>query len=498
EEKLVLGEWSGGAVPGAEQTVLCELFEAQAARTPDAIAVSYQDTQLTYAELNTRANHLARHLITQGAGPEQRVALLLPRSTELITAILAVTKAGAAFIPIDPDYPAERITLMLDDARPALTLDHTNITAHTTAHDTTNITDTERHTPLHTTHPAYIIYTSGSTGRPKGVVITHTGLANLAHSQIQHLAVTPHSRILQFAPTSFDAAISEICMALLSGATLVLAPTDQLRDPTHLTTLLTHHHITHATLPPALLAALPDNALPPGMTLNTAGEALPTHTVQRWAPGRLMINAYGPTETTVCATMSDPLNPHTPTPPPIGRPLGTTHLYVLDNALQPVPPTIPGELYVAGPGLARGYHNRPDLTAERFIPCPYTTPGERMYRTGDIVRWHTNGTLEFLGRTDHQIKIRGYRIEPAEIENTLTHHTPITHAIVTTREDHPGDKRLIAYITPQPHTTIDPTHTRTTLTRLLPDHMIPSTIIILDQPPLTPAGKIDRHALPAP
>ncbi|WP_336054861.1 amino acid adenylation domain-containing protein, partial [Streptomyces sp. CA2R101] len=265
-------------------------------------------------------------------------------------------------------------------------------------------------------HPAYLIYTSGSTGRPKGVLVTHTGIASLATAQTHHLNTSPTSRTLQFASLSFDAATWEIIMALTHGATLVMAPPNRLTGD-ELTTLLHQQHITHATLPPAILATLPDHTLPTGMTLIVAGEACPPEQTNRWSTGRHMINAYGPTEATICTTMSPPLT-NTNTTPPLGTPITNTHLYLLDHNLHPVPPGVPGELYTTGPGLARGYHNRPDLTAQHFIANPYGPPGTRLYRTGDLARWTTHHTLEYLGRTDNQVKIRGFRIELGEIETT--------------------------------------------------------------------------------
>ncbi|WP_461089341.1 amino acid adenylation domain-containing protein [Streptomyces incanus] len=517
ERHDILTTWNDTTTPVLTGT-LPELFQAQVARTPahTALADTGGET-LTYDELNQRANRLARHLIGHGAGPERIVALVLPRSVELLVAELAVLKTGAAFLPIDPAHPAERIAYTLDDARPVLVLTrdlsplpHTTTGTRTILHlgdlplgdhalhdnAATDLTDADRLSPLKVSHPAYVIYTSGSTGRPKGVVVSHTGVGNLASAQIERFAVTGDSRVLQFASPSFDASVSEVFSTWLSGATLVTATADHLRPGTDLAATVRDLHVTHATIPPAALAAMDPSDLPGLTTLVVAGEAVPAQVVARWAPGRRMINAYGPTETTVCATMSTPLTGPQPDTVPIGAPLTNTRVYVLDKGLRPVAPGVTGELYVAGPGLARGYLNRPGLTAERFVACPFGMPGERMYRTGDLVRWTAPGELTYLGRTDDQVKLRGYRIELGEIETALRHLDGIRQAAVTIREDRPGDRRLVAYVVT--NTPTGPTALRDTLRTTLPEHMIPAAIVTLDALPLTVNGKLDRTALPAP
>ncbi|MDX3388348.1 amino acid adenylation domain-containing protein, partial [Streptomyces niveiscabiei] len=376
------------------QAVLPDLFRRQAARRPDAPAVVSGETTVTYAELDARANRFAHHLIQQGVGPEDVVALKLPRSVELITAILGVLKAGAAYVPVDPEYPEARIAHMLDDARPVLVVESPQAVA-VTGHP-----DTPPRVRVLPQHPAYVIYTSGSTGRPKGVVVTHAGLPGLVATQVERLALDDDSRVLQFTSTGFDASFWDLCAALLTGAALVLAPTDAPLPA------LTDLDVTHVTVPPSVLVALEGELT--ASTLVVAGEACSPELVQRWAPGRRMINAYGPTETTVCATASTPLTP-TGQLPPIGGPITGARVYVLDAGLQPVAPGVAGELYVAGAGLARGYLNRPALTADRFVADPYGPPGTRMYRTGDLVRWTRGGELEFAGRADDQVKVRGFR-----------------------------------------------------------------------------------------
>ncbi|MGH3771500.1 MAG: amino acid adenylation domain-containing protein, partial [Pseudonocardiaceae bacterium] len=505
------------------QTCLPVLFQAQVAATPEAIAVVFEDTTLTYHQLNARANQLAHLLITRGVGPEHIVALALPRSVGMITAILAVLKTGAAYLPLDPNYPSARINFMLHDAQPTLLLTTTHtlscvppdtITPRLVINDPdtlevvgacadTDPTDTHRTTPLLPQHPAYVIYTSGSTGTPKGVLVAHAGVSSLAVAQIEHLGIDAHSRVLQFASPSFDASFSELCMALLSGAVLVVAPPEQLLPGPPLAALATRQRVTHATLPPSVLAV--QDGLPPAMTVVTAGDACPPGLVATWSAGRRMINAYGPTETTVCATMSDPLSTATPMPAPIGRPITNTRVYVLDAGLALVAPGVVGELYVAGAGLARGYLRRPGLTAQRFVADPYGPGGTRLYRTGDLVRWRADGELEFVGRADDQVKIRGFRIEPGEVQTALAAHPDVAHTAVIARQDRPGDMRLVAYVVAALDTG-PTTRTISTLTnqlrdylrQRLPEYMVPTALVMLDALPLTPNGKLNRNALPAP
>ncbi|MFI2203104.1 amino acid adenylation domain-containing protein [Streptomyces sp. NPDC020192] len=466
---------------GAPAVPVPVLFEEQVRATADTVAVVADGTALTYGELNARANRLAHALISRGVGAEDVVALALPRSVELVTAILGVLKAGAAYLPVDPAYPPARIAYMLDDARPALVID----APHTLTTLTQDQPDTDPAVTIDPRHPAYVIYTSGSTGQPKGVVVAHTGIANLVTAQTERFAIEPGSRVLQFASPSFDASVSELCTALLTGATLVLSP-----DP--LTALTdTDAHITHATVPPSALAVVTETDAGVS-TLVVAGEACPPGLVERWAPGRRMINAYGPTETTVCATMSGPLTP-ADTAPPIGPPIPGSRAYVLDTALRPVPPGIAGELYVAGIHLARGYLRRPGLTAQRFVADPYGPPGTRMYRTGDLARRRPDGQLEYLGRTDHQVKVRGHRIEPGEVEATLTTHPTVAHAAVTTHDD-----LLVAHVVPEADGTLDSGTLREHLRSRLPAHMVPSAFVELEALPVTRNGKLDRAALPAP
>jgi amino acid adenylation domain-containing protein/non-ribosomal peptide synthase protein (TIGR01720 family) len=514
ERHRLLVEWNDTAHDVVALT-LPELIQNQVARTPDAPAVIDHDgIALSYADLDTRANRLAHLLIAQGAGPESIVALALPRSVDIVVAQLAVAKAGAAFLPVDPDYPAERITFMLDDARPVLVLTHASVATALPAPpgvpvravddpDTARLLagqpdaapgDADRHAPLRPTHPAYVIYTSGSTGRPKGVLVPHAGLASFAAAEAEHYRVRPGDRVLQFSSPSFDASVLELCMALPSGAALVVPPPGPLLGE-HLAEVLLRGRVSHALIPPAALATLPPGEFPDFRTLIVGGDACPAELVDRWAPDRRMINSYGPTEATVVTTWSQPLVAGGT--PPIGRPIANTRVYVLDPTLDPVPIGVAGELYVAGHGLARGYLHRPGLTAERFVANPYGAPGERMYRTGDVVRWKPAGELEFLGRADHQVKIRGFRIEPGEIQTALEAHPDVAHAVVVARDDS-GHRRLVAYHVPVAGRAPTPTELRESLARTLPAHLVPSAFVTLDQLPLTPNGKVDRAALPTP
>ncbi|MEV6827027.1 non-ribosomal peptide synthase/polyketide synthase [Amycolatopsis sp. NPDC051102] len=500
ERDLVLGTWNETARPVGPET-LPELVSARARRTPDATAVIGGES-LTYAELDARAGRLARVLAAHGIGPERIVALALPRSVEIVVAQLAVWKAGGAFVPVDPTYPIERITFMLADARPALVLTLDGLAPPVPAGvpvltlDDPELFDGEPVPPVavRPEHPAYVIYTSGSTGRPKGVVVTHTGLAGFAAAEAEHLGVTEGDRVLAYSSPSFDASILELCLAWASGAALVVVPPEPLLGEP-LAEFLAAHRITHTLIPPAALATVPAAGLPDLRTLVVGGDACPPELVDRWAPGRRMINAYGPTESTIVATWSDPLVPGTP--PPIGRPIPNTRVYVLDAALQPVPIGVAGELYVAGPSLARGYLDRPGLTAGRFTANPFGAPGERMYRTGDVVRWTAAGHLEFTGRADDQVKVRGFRIELGEVEAALTRHASVAAAVAAVQQDSSGHKRLVACFVTEPGA--DPVgagELREFLSRSLPGHLVPSALLELPALPLGPSGKVDRRALP--
>ncbi len=455
ERRLLLEDWGSAARPLSEATLPAH-FDAQVARAPDAIAAVFEDDALTYAELDAQANRLAHHLRGLGVGPDVPVGVCLPRSLDLVVGLLAVLKAGGAYVPLDPAYPAARLAYLVDDAKAPVLLTRAALADGLPPHqarlvridaddDAAAIAAQPVHPPrprLHVAHLAYLIYTSGSTGRPKGVAVSHRGVAHLHASQVAHLALTPQSRVLQFASASFDAAFWQLSMSLLSGARLVLAPADRLLGD-DLSALVAHHGITHATLPPTVLETLPIGALPAGMRVVVAGEACSPALAERWSARVTLHNAYGPTEATVCATISAPLQGAGR--PPIGRPLFNAQVLVLDDALRPVPPGVPGELYLAGPGLARGYRGRPALTAERFVANPFAA-GERLYRTGDRVRWQRDGQLAYLGRIDQQVKLRGFRIEPGEIEAVLQDQPDVAQACAVVRDDTLGHRQLVAYV----------------------------------------------------
>ncbi|NEY34579.1 amino acid adenylation domain-containing protein, partial [Streptomyces sp. PRKS01-65] len=492
------------ALDPAPALTLPALIEAAVDRRPTAPALTAPGLELTFAQVEERANRLAHRLLARGAGPGTLVALVLPRSAEMVLAQFAVAKTGAAFLPVDPGYPEERVAAMLRDAAPAVTLGAEEIAALLAAGPdgapAHRPADTDRTRPLDLDDPAYVIYTSGSTGTPKGVVVTHRGLAAFSAAEAAHYRVEAGDRVLAFATPSFDASVLELCMSLPHGARLVVPPPGPLLGA-QLAAVLREQRITHTLLPPAALATLPPDTpgtLPDLKTLVVGADACRAELVARWAPHHRMINSYGPTEATVVATWSDPLEPDG-TAPPIGRRLPGTRAYVLDARLRPVPDGVAGELWLAGDALARGYLGRPGLTAARFTADPFGPPGSRMYRTGDLVRRDARGELHHLGRTDHQLKLRGHRIEAGEVEATLVRHPAVLDAVVGIREDEPGLPRLVAHVLAAPGT--EPpaaADLRALAARTLPGPMVPSAIVVMDRFPLTENGKTDRAALPAP
>ncbi|MFG3226583.1 amino acid adenylation domain-containing protein [Kitasatospora sp. NPDC048194] len=524
ERRVLLEEWSGPPA-AAPATTLTALLESAAAGAPDRPALVVPDAvpagpgtlRLDHGELNARANRLARLLLARRVGPGDLVALALPRSAQLVVALLAVLKSGAAYLPVDPRYPAGRIAHMLGDARPVqvltaegvalpglpegvvpLALDAPESVAELAGHRDTDPDDAERTRPLTPRDTAYVIYTSGSTGRPKGVAVPHSGAANLV-ANLRALHAGADARVLQFASFSFDATVWELAASLFAGGTLVLATDESRLSGEQLAALIAEHRVNHAILPPTVAAGLPDGApLPADLVLAVGGEACPPALLERLAGRVVLRNAYGPTEASVCATWSDPLGPGDGRPP-IGRPLGGHRAYVLDAALAPAPVGVTGELYLAGAGLAHGYLGRPVTTAERFVADPYGPPGARMYRTGDLVRRRPDGALDYVGRVDHQVKLRGFRIELGEIEAALTRHPVVVQAAVRVRPSPTGVPLLVGYVVPVPGVAaVDVPVLRAFLGESLPAHMVPATLVTLPALPLTANGKLDVAALPEP
>ncbi|MFD4573532.1 amino acid adenylation domain-containing protein [Streptomyces sp. NPDC058417] len=510
-ERMRLTEWNGAAVARPEPTTVPRLFAARAATDPHRPALALPDgTTVSYGDLADRVHRLAHLLVERGVGRGQVVALMADRSAHTVTAILAVLAAGAAYLPVDPAYPDDRIAYVLGDAAPAAVLT-TAAVAHRVPADApaplvlddgavlADLAGRPARAPgagPAAGDPAYVIYTSGSTGRPKGVVVGHASATALT-AQAGRFGVREGGRVLQFAALSFDAAAWEVLTTLVTGAVLVLATEEQRAPGDPLAAFLSEADVDVVCLPPAVLAAWPeDRPVPSGTTVITAGEACPPAVVEKWAANTVLLNAYGPTETTVCATVSTPLVPGGR--PPIGTPLAGTVVHVLDDDLRPVPPGVTGELYVGGASLALGYLGRPDLTAQRFVTDPAGPAGARMYRTGDLVRRLPDGALDYVGRADDQVKLRGFRIELGEVEGALQSHPEVDRAAVLIREDRPGDKRLVAYVVPATGAAPAPATLRAHVAGQLPDYMVPAAVVALDGLPLTTHGKLDRRALPAP
>ncbi|MGW7574649.1 amino acid adenylation domain-containing protein [Streptomyces sp. NPDC054765] len=526
EQKRLLTGWNATARPVPDAGV-GELFEDRARHCADRTALICGTTRLSYEELNARANRLARVLVDGGAGPGALVALALPRGPELVVALLAVAKAGAAYVPLDPEYPADRIAYILDHAAPSalvtdgataqrlpgtsaplLVLDDPALRERLDALPGTDLTTDERLATPVGRHPAYVIYTSGSTGRPKGVAVARRALTNFLVSMGDLFPLTGRDTWLSVTTIAFDIAALELYLPLISGAAVVLAERETVTDPAALAGLLTRSGATIMQATPSLWQTLceehPDVLR--GLRMLVGGEALPTALGARMrALGSEVTNLYGPTETTIWSTAAR--LDERPGPPTIGRPIGNTRVYVLDDALRPVPVGVAGALYIAGDGVALGYLHQEELTRERFVPDPFGAEGERMYHTGDLARWAPDGNLDFLGRVDFQVKVRGFRIELGEIEAVLEQHPDIAKAVAVAREYGPGDTRLVAYVVPAAREgdglddgggAVDGAALRAFAATKLPAYMIPATVVALGEIPLTPNGKTDRGALPAP
>jgi amino acid adenylation domain-containing protein len=512
ERHEVVDSFNAKQLDYPREKLVHELFEEQAARRSDAVAVTYEQQSLTYAELNTKANRLARHLRDVGVGPDSLVALYVDRGFEMLVGLLGILKAGGAYVPLDPAYPADRLTYMLNDAAPKVILTQRKLkgllpqTSATTVEldvDSTVISaDSDSNLPVasvgvNARHMAYVIYTSGSTGRPKGVMVEHAGLCNMAYMQARVLDLGQRSRVLQFASLSFDACIWEVVMALCSGARLCLAQREDLTPGELLLQVLHEQEITHATLPSAAVSHLPSSDGLKLECLIVAGESCPPSLPKRWASSTRFFNAYGPTEASVCASMYE-CEPREYEIVPIGQPISNVQIYILDERGEPLPIGVSGEICIGGVGVARGYLHRPELTAERFIDDRLRADGGRLYKTGDLGRWRADGTIEFIGRNDEQVKIRGYRIELGEVEAQLARHDDVREVVVIAREDIPDDKRLVAYVTTREKSGVGAEDLRVHMRLLLPQYMIPGAIVLMQALPLTPNGKVDRRALPAP
>ncbi|NPC46572.1 non-ribosomal peptide synthase/polyketide synthase, partial [Corallococcus exiguus] len=506
ERQQMLVEWNATRAPFPE-ACMHSLFEEQVRLAPNAVAAVFEGTQLTYAQLDARANQLAHALRRRGVGPEVRVALSVERSLDVVIGLLGILKAGGAWVPVDPRLPRERLAFMLEDSAAQVLVTQQPLVDRfpEALHARALCLDTERGalateptdapvTGVTPANMAYLLYTSGSTGTPKGTAVEHRSVANLVTHEAVAYGIGPGSRVLQFASLSFDLSVEEIFTTLCNGATLVLAPLEKLMPGAPLPMLLREQELSVVSLTPAALAATSSEGLPKVRTVISGGEALPADVVARWAPGRRLLNTYGPTEATVIATFGEVVADGEV--PSIGKPLANVHVYVLDPHGQPVPVGVRGELHIGGVGVARGYAGRSGLTAERFIPDAFSsTPGARLYRTGDVVRWRADGQLDFVGRIDAQVKVRGFRIELGEVENALRAAPAVKDAVVLAREDSPGDKRLVAYVVGD---ALDVTALRAHLKQHLPEYMVPAAFVPLDVLPLTSNGKVDRKALPAP
>ena len=496
---------------------LPELFEGQVMKTPGLAAIRDSRTVLSYSELNNRANQLGHLLMKQGLGPEKFAAIVLNRSVDMVVAMIAVLKTGAAYLPIDPDYPEDRIDYMLNDAKPVCILTNKETAGCFSAEGPTEkilldeektlkaleaspMTNLEWETPMSQLHPAYMIYTSGSTGKPKGVVIQMQSLLNFLSSMQERFSLNEQDRLLAVTTIAFDISGLEIFLPLLHGSSVVVAEKETVQDPKSLSEMIARHGITIMQATPTLWHALVTNhpQAVRGLRVLVGGEALSIKlAADLHEQGCQITNLYGPTETTIWST-TNTFDSNQIGMPSIGTPIGNTRIYVLDAGLQPVPVGTVGELYIAGTGLARGYLGRPGLTAERFVADPHGPSGSRMYRTGDLVRWKADGSLDYISRADHQIKVRGFRIELGEIEARLVQHALVEQAAVIVREDHPGDKRITAYIVPAQDSVPDAGELRDFTSASLPDYMVPSAIVFMPELPLTPNGKLNRKELPAP
>ncbi|MFC6019994.1 amino acid adenylation domain-containing protein, partial [Plantactinospora solaniradicis] len=513
ERSLVVRRWNDTRVSVPDR-MLPELFEARVLVSPDVAAVRCGGDVLTYAEVDERANRLARYLTGLGVGMESRVGLCLPRGVDMLVGLLAVWKAGGAFVPLDPAHPMDRLGYMVADSGAAVVVGTSGtltgmplgrirpIRVDEVADEVAELSAGALGRRVSPDALAYVIYTSGSMGRPKGVAVAHRGVVNLAEVMRPVLGVDQGVVALQFASFSFDAAVLDVVVTLAAGGTLAIASTEERTDPEALSRMIRSAGVSVASVVPSLLAVLDPEAVPGVGNWVLGAERLTAELASRWTARSRVWNTYGPTEATVITTAVPlPTVKATDAAPPIGRPIGNTQVYVLDEFLRPVPPGVTGELYVAGPQLARGYIARAGLTAERFVACPYTdgSDGGRMYRSGDLARWTSDGQLLFAGRVDEQVKIRGFRVEPGEVEAVLAGHESVGRVVVIVREDRPGEKRLVGYVVPAVSDgDVDVEGLREFAATQLPDYMVPAAVVVLESLPLTVNNKLDRAALPTP
>jgi len=517
ERHQLLVAWNDTRVEYPQDKCIHQLFEEQVERTPGAVAVVVEEEQLTYGELDRRANQVAHYLRKLGVGPETLVRICVERSLEMVVGLLGILKAGGAYVPLDPAYPQERLTFMLKDTQTAVLLTQQRLVGGLPEHRARVVCldadwktigeESEENLGAKVTdrNLAYVIYTSGSTGRPKGVMNTHRGIRNRLLWMQDAYRLAESDRVLQKTPFSFDVSVWEFFWPLLTGACLVMARPEGHKDSTYLVLLIAEEKITTMHLvPPMLQVFLQEQELEACDSLRRvicSGEMLPLKLQERFFAclDAGLHNLYGPTEAAVDVTFWPCERESARRVVPIGRPIANTQIYLLDEYLHVVPVGIPGELHIGGVGLARGYLNRPDLTAEKFVPNPFSDEaGARLYKTGDLACYLPDGNIEFLGRIDHQVKIRGFRVELGEIEAVLGQHSAVQETVVLAREDIPGDKRLAAYVVPHNERAPAISELRDFLKKELPDYMVPSAFVMLDALPLTPNGKVDRRALPAP
>ncbi|GAB1538793.1 hypothetical protein NUACC21_14570 [Scytonema sp. NUACC21] len=518
EQNQILVEWNKTQANYLQDLCLHELFEQQVHKTPNAVAVVFEDQHLTYSELNAKANQLAHYLVSLGVGPEVLVGVCLERSPFMVVALLGILKAGGAYVPIDPEYPQERIAYMLSDsgvkvllteekladrlAQPQAKLVYLDTIFQQFSHFSTE----NPHTGVLPHHLAYVIYTSGSTGKPKGAMNTHQSVCNRLLWMQQAYQITPGDRVLQKTPFSFDVSVWEFFWPLMTGARLVVAQPGGHRDSTYLVKLIAQHQITTVHFVPSMLQVfLSEQDLESCASLRQvfcSGEALPKELQEKFFArlGCSLHNLYGPTEAAIDVTYWQCQQDSELLTVPIGRPIANTQIYILDRYNQPVPVGVAGELHIGGVGVARGYLNRPELTAEKFIPNPFASDklSDRLYKTGDLVRYRADGNIEYIGRIDYQVKIRGFRIELGEIEAVLSQHPNAKQIVVIATRDVVGSQRLVAYLVAHQQPAPTASELRAFLKQKLPEYMVPSAFVVLDALPLTPNGKLDRKALPDP